>query len=123
MYSDRKIIYTSLAILAMGSSAAVAASLPRSGQVVRDGTVERIVDTNTFILRDNETRDTVDVHASRELELDAGDRVQVNGMMESEMLGIGREIVGATVTLMQNTSRSSDDPSTGQTEDSTADYE
>ncbi len=93
--------------LALQAGAAMAAGdttnttrteIPKSGQVSLNGTVERVVDQDTFILRDQATGKTVDVHTNASLTIKAGDRVQVNGTAESEALGIGHEIVNASVT-------------------------
>lgn len=71
--------------------------LPKEGNVTRIGTVQRIVDENTFILLDQQTGQTVDVHTVNNLSLKEGTRVRVKGTADSDVLGMGHEIVNATV--------------------------
>lgn len=80
------------------SSDASINSLPDKGAVSLTGTVDRIVDGDTFILRDS-SGDTIDVHAATELNVEKGDMVSVKGEKTAEMAGIGEEINNATISV------------------------
>lgn len=88
-------------MLTLQSGAVLAAdrvdNLPSSGNVMLMGTVQRIADRDTFILRDD-AGNTIDVHTNAALQVRNGERVQVNGTVQSEALGIGREVVNARVS-------------------------
>jgi hypothetical protein len=97
--------------LQAGAALAADADLPKSGMVTREGTVERVVDKDTFILRDKLTNKTVDVHTTGNNQVAVGDRVLVKGKAESEMLGMGHQIVSAAVSLQSSGAK----PSAGGT--------
>lgn len=73
-------------------------SLPDKGVVSVDGVVDRVVDGDTFVLRDS-AGDTVDVHTKADLALTVGDSVSVKGEKASDLAGLGEEIENATVSV------------------------
>ncbi|MGB1539430.1 MAG: hypothetical protein ACPG80_00575 [Rickettsiales bacterium] len=73
--------------------------LPNQGSVTISGTVDSIQNSQEFILRDSEGN-TIDVDTSAKISLREGDRVQVNGVLDDELLGMGREIDSASVTVI-----------------------
>lgn len=99
MFTHSIKIAAATAALLFTVGAASAAELPKSGMVNREGTVERIVNNNTFILRDKLTNKTVDVHTAANNQVAVGDHVLVKGKAESEMLGMGHQIVNASITM------------------------
>jgi uncharacterized protein YdeI (BOF family) len=100
-------------MLALQSTAVLAANtlsnLPPSGNVTLMGTVDRIADRDTFILKD-ENGYTIDVHTDNALQIRTGDRVQVLGMVQSEALGVGREVVHARISAIANDNRAMGGP-------------
>lgn len=80
------------------SAEATIESLPARGTVSLNGTVDRIVDEDTFVLRDS-TGETIDIHTSGAFALNEGDSVSVRGEKTSKIVGIGREIKDATVSV------------------------
>ena len=63
MRNLRKILTAAACLVALQSGTALAATnikddMPSEGRVTRVGTVERVVDNDTFILRDQRTGDT-----------------------------------------------------------------
>lgn len=78
-------------------------ALPKSGAVSLTGTVDRVVDADTFILRDA-SGETIDVHTKGELSLNKGDMVSISGNKKAELAGIGKEIEGATVDVKSKAS-------------------
>lgn len=71
--------------------------LPDEGKVTLSGIVaDTDPDDNSFVLQDN-TGETIDVHTMQNVTLNEGDRVRVSGMMEDEVLGLGEQIVSASV--------------------------
>ncbi len=95
-------------LLTLQSSAVLAAgsisNLPSSGAVSLTGTVDRIADRDTLILRDA-GGNTIDVHTNGAVTATIGQKVQVNGQLQSEMLGYGREIINARVMPIANDNR------------------
>lgn len=71
-------------------------ALPKEGAVSLSGTVDKIVDKDTFILRDASGK-TIDVHTAANLNLQPGAYVSVKGEKTSEIAGMGEEIKAATV--------------------------
>lgn len=78
-------------------------ALPKSGAVSLTGTVDRVVDADTFILRDAAGK-TIDVHTKNELSLNKGDMVSIKGDKKAELAGMGKEIEGATVDVKSKAS-------------------
>lgn len=84
--------------LALQAGMAMAANdMPIKGKVSRVGTVESIVDGDTFILKDRLTDKNVDVHTTSTENLELGERVSVEGTARAEMIGMGHQIVNASV--------------------------
>ena len=72
-------------------------ALPDSGQVELKGTVASVDKAeNKLVLRDS-TGDTIDVHSASNISVREGDTVRVQGDVQSEMAGMGEEIVNAKV--------------------------
>jgi uncharacterized protein YdeI (BOF family) len=84
------------------SSQATIDTLPIAGTVSLSGVVERVVDGDTFILRDN-ADETIDVHTATNVSVNVGDHVSVRGEKTDEIAGMGEEITQASVTLNRNT--------------------
>ncbi|MCH2546385.1 MAG: hypothetical protein MK052_02080 [Alphaproteobacteria bacterium] len=80
------------------STEATIDSLPEKGAVSLMGTVDRVVDNDTFILRDT-SGDTIDVHTSANYEANVGDMVSVKGDKTAEIAGMGEEIKNASVSV------------------------
>jgi uncharacterized protein YdeI (BOF family) len=80
------------------SSEASIQSLPDKGAVNLSGTVDRVVDGDTFVLRDN-AGDTIDVHTASNVTVHKGDVVSVKGEKTAEMAGMGEEIENASVSV------------------------
>lgn len=74
-------------------------ALPRHGTVTLTGVVDKIRNDRTFILRDSHG-ETIDVHTMTQARLSPGDAVNVNGNVNSEILGFGREIENAQVSVI-----------------------
>lgn len=71
--------------------------LPEEGNVTLSGTVaDTDNEDNSFTLEDS-TGETIDVHTEQRVTLNEGDRVRVSGVMEDEALGMGEQIVSASV--------------------------
>lgn len=87
------------------SASASVESLPDKGMVSLSGTVDRVVDGDTFVLRDA-AGDTIDVHSNAQLTLKKGDSVSVKGEKTAEIAGMGAEIEKANVTIGGNRSAS-----------------
>lgn len=86
----------STAAFAEGTAKSAIDALPERGVVTLSGTVERVSDEDTFILRDNAGK-TIDVHTARVTPLNTGDQVTIKGEKTAEIAGIGEEIRSATV--------------------------
>ena len=70
------------------------------GQTVTiSGTVDRLSDEDTFILRDS-TGKNVDVHTAGKLTVKQGDKVMVAGKVEDEVAGMGEQIKATSVTTI-----------------------
>lgn len=80
------------------SAAASIQGLPDKGAVSLSGTVDRVVDGDTFVLRDN-AGDTIDVHTASNVTVKKGDNVSVKGEKAAEVAGIGEEIENASVSV------------------------
>ncbi len=76
-------------------------ALPKSGSVQISGMVKDIKNDKKFILEDSAGK-TIDVNSNANLQVKEGEKITVNGTLNSEILGLGKEINNATV------SRSSD---------------
>lgn len=92
------LLFSTAAFAADTSASTSIKGLPDKGSVSLTGTVDRVVDGDTFILRDA-AGDTIDVHSTSQLTVKKGDPVSVQGMKTPELAGMGREIEGASVTL------------------------
>lgn len=75
------------------------AALPRHGTVTLTGVVDKVRNDRTFILRDTHGK-TIDVHTMAQARVRAGDAVSVNGNVNSEVLGFGRQIENAQVNTL-----------------------
>ena len=73
--------------------------LPKSGPITLTGTIKDVEDNSNFILQDA-NGDTIDVETNNELALQTGDFVKVQGTLDSEAMGMGREINSASVTKL-----------------------
>lgn len=80
------------------SSEASIDSLPDKGAVSLSGTVDKVIDGDTFILRDSEG-ETIDVHTASNVNVNKGDVISVKGDKTAEVAGIGEEINNASITL------------------------
>lgn len=80
------------------TSDATIKALPEKGAISLSGTVDRVVDGDTFILRDS-AGDTIDVHTAANVNVQKGDAVSVKGDKTAELAGIGKEINNATLTV------------------------
>lgn len=72
-------------------------ALPAKGAVSISGTVDRVVDEDTFILRDASGK-TIDVNGAAAHNVKVGQSVSVKGQKTAEVAGMGEEINAATVT-------------------------
>lgn len=86
----------STAAFAEGTAKSAIDALPEGGVVTLSGTVERVSDEDTFILRDNAGK-TIDVHTARVTPVNVGDQVTIKGEKTAELAGIGEEIRAATL--------------------------
>lgn len=105
MFYTRSIALASLgAVLLAGTAMArdteglTVKQLPKKGKVTLSGTIDSIDDNKRFILRDS-AGDTIDVELQQAMELREGDRVKVQGAMDAEFLGMGKEINASVVTV------------------------
>lgn len=89
------------------SSKATIGTLPEKGAVSLSGTVDRVVDGDTFILRDSADK-TIDVHTASNVTVKKGDHVSVKGEKTAELAGMGEEINKATVTVGTHMASNSD---------------
>lgn len=80
--------------------------LPKKGMVNLTGIVASVSDSDEFILRDVNGK-TIDVVLSTAQKVRVGDKVRVVGELDSEFLGVGREINHATVTTISPRTTSS----------------
>lgn len=80
------------------SSEASIKSLPSKGVVSLTGTVDRVVDGDTIILRDA-AGDTIDVHTASNVTVEKGDMVSIKGDKTAELAGVGEEINNATLSV------------------------
>ncbi len=71
-------------------------SLPTSGKVVITGIVDRVSDSNKFMLKDTAGK-TIDVNTNNKIDVDKGDKVTVTGDLSDEAMGVGKEINNALV--------------------------
>lgn len=101
-----RLTITALTASLLVSTAAIAAdanvkssidALPAKGSVSVSGTVDRIVDNDTFILRDAAGQ-TIDVHSASALTIKEGQQVSVKGEKTAEIAGMGEEIKAASIT-------------------------
>lgn len=81
-------------------------NLPQGGEVKISGVVDKVVDADTFVLRD-EAGDTIDIHVSSNLEAKAGDQVSVQGVLADEMAGVGKEITANDVDIITSADQQS----------------
>lgn len=73
-------------------------ALPQEGNVSISGIVSSVErEDRSFTLRDNSGQ-TIDVHTRDRIRVAKGDSVRVRGVMKDEALGMGEQIVQATVT-------------------------
>ncbi|SDE22602.1 DUF5666 domain-containing protein [Kordiimonas lacus] len=75
------------------------ADLPTEGQVALTGFVAELDGKTEFTLRDADGN-TIDISAAAPLDVQKGDRVQVIGMIDSKVLGLGKEIDASSVTVL-----------------------
>lgn len=87
-------------------------ALPDDGMVSIKGTVSKVSDSDTIILKDVKG-DTIDVHTKGKVSVNVGDTVTVSGEMEDEALGMGEQIVNATITTSGHAAATSKETSTG----------
>lgn len=101
-----RLTITALTASLLVSTAAIAAdtsvkssidALPAKGSVSISGTVDRVVDNDTFILRDA-AGETIDVHSASALTVKEGQQVSVKGEKTAEVAGMGEEIKAASIT-------------------------
>lgn len=92
-------IATDLSVESTATQSATIQDLPKKGLASIEGTVESIDSSSEFVLRDA-TGETIDVQSSTRLSLQAGDRVQVKGLVEAEAMGVGEEINSASVSKL-----------------------
>lgn len=89
----------------LGASCANAAqinnidSLPDKGTVSLEAIVDSVDGQRSLTVRD-EMGNTIDVKTLSNLSVKEGDRVAVNGTVESDFAGIGHEIASATVNKL-----------------------
>lgn len=100
-----RLTITALTASLLVSTAAIAAdanvkssidALPAKGSVSVSGTVDRIVDNDTFILRDAANQ-TIDVHSASALTVKQGQNVTVKGEKTDEIAGMGEEIKATSI--------------------------
>lgn len=92
-------IATTVAMLMSTSAMAegTIATLGNEGSVTLSGMVESVQDNNKFTLKDA-NGDTIDVNSKSGFNVNKGERVTVSGVLDAEMLGMGKEINSASVT-------------------------
>jgi uncharacterized protein YdeI (BOF family) len=79
------------------SDSVIIENLPDQGDITISGTVERVIDQNKMIISDR-TGDTIDVNTNQPIDIKMGETVTVKGNLDSEIAGIGKQIVDATIT-------------------------
>lgn len=85
-------------------------SLPKDGPVSIIGTVESNADnTQKFTLVDDQGK-TIDVNTNANISFEKGERVKVDGMAESEFLGMGHEINQANASSLSELAPASGNP-------------
>lgn len=83
------------------SGTSAISNLPERGHVVVRGTVSEIQnDGKTFILKDN-LGETIDVNAKTRFGVKKSDHVIVMGIIQSEIAGIGEEIIASNVQVIK----------------------
>lgn len=74
--------------------------LPMQGKVQISGVVTDFEpEENRFELRD-QTGETIDIHTAKNIDVNEGQRVRVQGMKTDEPLGVGEQIVSAQVQIL-----------------------
>lgn len=73
--------------------------LPEKGKVVIMGTVDAVDSNTEFTIRDGHGK-TIDVESMNKLTIREGDRVEVVGLMDDKLIGLGREIDATSVTIV-----------------------
>ncbi len=95
------------------NAAVTVKTLPKSGASVSlDGTVESVSNNKNFTLRDA-TGATIDVESDQEIALNKGDRVSVDGKVDSTLLGFSKEIDASSIRITEraNADMASEDTS------------
>jgi len=81
----------------INADSALVQGLPKVGAVTISGTVENIDGDKKFTLKDS-SGDTIDVNTNEKVNVKKDSAVTVNGTLDSEILGMGREIKNATIS-------------------------
>ena len=94
-----------MAKLAPAAGGAEAASvidgLPQEGTVSLSGTVDKINNDTKFTLRDA-AGEKIDINTSAKVAVNEGDSVNVDGRIQPEAAGMGREIIATDVTKLSH---------------------
>lgn len=79
--------------------------LPKEGRVTLTGTIDKVRNGKEFTLRDK-TGATIDIDTETRVAFRQGDRVEVVGMIDDFVLGIGKEVDASKVTLLEKADHS-----------------
>lgn len=98
--SNKFITAATLAAILMSGTAMAETTIKQLTQtgsnVSISGTVDSVQNANKFTLRDS-AGSTIDVNSNAALNVKKGDRVDVSGTLNSELLGLGKQINAASV--------------------------
>lgn len=75
-------------------------ALPDEGPVTITGTIEKVADDKMSFTLKGESGETIDVHTKEAVTVTAGQKVKVTGVMDSEVAGLGEQIVSAKVVMV-----------------------
>lgn len=82
--------------LSLNADSTLITNLPKSGQVTISGVVTQLNGNRKFTLADSAGK-TIDVNTADIIDIKKGDTVSVNGTLDSEFAGFGKEINNATI--------------------------
>jgi uncharacterized protein YdeI (BOF family) len=111
------LMVSTAAFAANDSMKSAATAAPEAGAVTLSGTVDKLVDKDTFVLRDA-SGNRIDVNTASPLAVKEGDVVSVKGQKSPETMGMGVEISDAFVVAGAASASKGSPMSSAKTDDS-----
>ncbi len=83
--------------LSLNADSTLISNLPKKGEVTISGVVRKLEGSKKFILEDS-AGSTIDVNTNDVADVKTGQTVTINGTLDSEFAGIGKQVINANIS-------------------------